>query len=228
MRIVFVRHGHPDYVHDCLTELGHRHAAAAARRLQAEGVEKIFSSTCGRAFETAEHLGRLIGLPVTGCDFMREIRWGAADGSPMFADGHPWSIADAMVIRGEALVEPDWRSHEHFCGNRLLTCADKVAAGADEWLASLGYAREGLYYRAGEEKQRTIAAFGHGGESAAMLSHLFNLPFPFVCQAMGPDYTGITIVELPNRPGELVAPRFELLNDARHIRGMSVENFYGA
>lgn len=228
MRIVFVRHGHPDYVHDCLTELGHRHAAAAAQRLQDEGVEKIFSSTCGRAFETAEHLGRLIGLPVTGCDFMREIRWGAADGSPMFADGHPCSIADAMVIRGEALVEPDWRSHEHFCGNRLLTCADKVAAGADEWLASLGYAREGLYYRAGEEKHQTIAAFGHGGESAAMLSHLFNLPFPFVCQAMGPDYTGITIVELSNRPGELVAPRFELLNDARHIRGMSVENFYGA
>ena len=33
MRIVFVRHGHPNYEKDCLTELGHRHAEAAALRL---------------------------------------------------------------------------------------------------------------------------------------------------------------------------------------------------
>ena len=64
MRIIFVRHGHPNYEKDCLTELGHRHAEAAALRLRNEGVERIYSSTCGRAFETAQHLGDLIGLPV--------------------------------------------------------------------------------------------------------------------------------------------------------------------
>ena len=111
---------------------------------------------------------------------------------------------------------------------RLLDCCDKVAAGADAWLAELGYVREGLYYRVTGGAPRTIAAFGHGGESAAMFSHLFNLPYPIVCQAMGPDYTGITIVELPDKLGELVAPRFELMNDARHILGMTVENYYGA
>ena len=30
MRIVFVRHGHPDYKNDCLTELGHKQAVAIA------------------------------------------------------------------------------------------------------------------------------------------------------------------------------------------------------
>ena len=38
MRIIFVRHGHPNYVNDCLTELGHKHAAAAAERLKDEGI----------------------------------------------------------------------------------------------------------------------------------------------------------------------------------------------
>ena len=33
MRILFVRHGHPNYEKDCLTDLGHLHAAAAAERL---------------------------------------------------------------------------------------------------------------------------------------------------------------------------------------------------
>ena len=38
MRIIFVRHGHPDYVHDCLTDLGHLQATAAAERLRDEGI----------------------------------------------------------------------------------------------------------------------------------------------------------------------------------------------
>lgn len=227
MRVIFVRHGHPDYEKDCLTELGHRHAEAAARRLKDEGVEQIYSSTCGRALETAEHLGRLIGVEVVGCEFMREIAWGDADG-PAYADGHPWTIVDGMIARGEPIMDPEWRRHPEFRRNRLLACCGKVAKGTDEWLAGLGYVREKLYYRVRGGAPKTIAAFGHGGETAAMLCHLFNIPFPITCCAMGPDYTGITIVDFPDKPGELVAPRFELMNDARHIRGMTVENYYGA
>ena len=227
MRIIFVRHGHPNYEKDCLTELGRRHAEAAALRLKDEGVTQIFSSTCGRAFETAQHLGNLIGVEVVGCDFMREIIWGSLDGEA-YADGHPWTIVDEMITRGESIMDADWRSHPDFANNRLLDCCDAVAAGADAWLARLGYVREGDYYRVQGDTRRTIAAFGHGGETAAMLCHLFNMPFPMTCCAMGPDYTGITIVDFSDRPGELVAPRFELMNDARHIRGMTVKNFYGA
>ena len=217
----------PDYVHDCLTDLGHLQATAAAERLRDEGIEQIFSSTHGRAMETAEHAARLLGLTVTGCDFMREVRWGAADDQPLFADGHPWTLADQMVTNGESLLLPDWTAHAWFSRNRLVGCVQHIEAEMDAWLAKLGYRREGLYYRATGDTQRTIAVFYHGGASAAMLSHLFNLPYPFVCTAMGPDYTGITIVTLPDGRAELVAPRFEILNDARHIRGITAENIYG-
>lgn len=227
MRIIFVRHGHPDYAHDCLTELGRQHAAAAALRLQDEGIEAIYSSTHGRAMETASHLADALHLPVTGCDFMREINWGSVDGEPLFADGHPWDTADRMVAQGESLMNPDWQNSETFRRNRVVQCVEKVAAGTDAWLATLGYTREGLYYRAGKDTKRTIAAFGHGGASTAILAHLFNLPFPFVTSTMGPDYTGITIVELPDVEGALVKPRLEMLNDARHIRGLTVENYFG-
>ena len=227
MRIIFVRHGHPDYAHDCLTELGRKHAAAAALRLQDEGIEAIYSSTHGRAMETASHLAEALHLPVTGCEFMREINWGSVDGEPLFADGHPWDTADRMVAQGESLVDPDWQNSETFRRNRVVQCVEKVAAGTDAWLATLGYTREGLYYRAGKDTKRTIAAFGHGGASTAILAHLFNLPFPFVTSTMGPDYTGITIVELPDVEGALVKPRLEMLNDARHIRGLTVENYFG-
>ena len=227
MRIIFVRHGHPDYAHDCLTELGRKHAAAAALRLHDEGIEAIYSSTHGRAMETASHLAEALHLPVTGCEFMREINWGSVDGEPLFADGHPWDTADRMVAQGESLMNPDWQNSETFRRNRVVQCVEKVAAGTEAWLETLGYTREGLYYRAGKDTKRTIAAFGHGGASTAILAHLFNLPFPFVTSTMGPDYTGITIVELPDVEGALVKPRLEMLNDARHIRGLTVENYFG-
>lgn len=227
MRIIFVRHGHPDYVRDCLTALGRQQAEAAARRLQSEGIAQVFSSTCGRALETAQVVADAIGLPVMKCDFMREISWGSADGAPLFADGHPWTTADHMVARGESLLEPDWMTSGPFQRNKAVEYAQRIATATDEWLQTLGYVREGLYYRVTQENAATVAAFGHGGASAAILSHLFNLPFPFVCTAMGPDYTGVTIVSLPSTPGAPVSPRFELLNDARHIRGLTTDNIYG-
>ena len=70
MKIVFVRHGHPNYHEDCLTELGHLQAEAAAQRLKDEGIEKVYSSTNGRAYETAEYTARLYGCDVIPCDFM--------------------------------------------------------------------------------------------------------------------------------------------------------------
>jgi len=229
MRIIFVRHGHPNYEKDCLTPLGHQHAKAAAERLKDEGIRRIFSSTHGRALETAAPLAALLGLPVEGCEFMREIRWGAKDGTPLPDDGHPWTLADRMVADGTPLLADGWENRPGFSGSRLVPCVQEKAAALDGWLASLGYIREGAYYRVSPALQPglTVAAFGHGGESAALLSHLFNLPFPFVCAAMGPDYTGVTIVQLPERVGELVAPRFELMNDARHIRGLETTNIYG-
>ena len=227
MRILFVRHGHPDYAHDCLTELGHRHAAAAALRLQGEGIRQIYTSTCGRASETAEHTAQLLGLPVIPCDFMREINWGAAQGAPLPHDGHPWTTADGMVARGEPLLDPAWAAQEPFCRNVLVHCTEHVAAGLDAWLHSLGYTREGLYYRVSRRNDDTVAVFCHGGSSSAMISRLFNLPFPFACCAMGLDYTGITAVDLSGGAGALVTPKFVFVNNARHIQGMTVENYFG-
>ena len=64
MKIIFVRHGHPNYELNCLTELGHQQAAAVAQRLINEGIEEIYSSPYGRAIETAEHTAAALGLEI--------------------------------------------------------------------------------------------------------------------------------------------------------------------
>jgi len=226
MRIVFVRHGHPNYADDCLTPLGHQHAQAAAERLLEENIQRIYSSTCGRAMETAGHLSERTGLEIVRCDFMREISWCSKDGQELFHNGHPWDTADRMIARNESLVDLHWHEKEPFLHNSVVDCVEYIAGATDEWLKTLGYVREGHYYRVMQPALDTVAAFGHGGASTAILSHLLNLPFPFVCSHMGPDYTGITILSLAGEEGALVSPRIEMLNDAKHIRHLKIENVY--
>lgn len=226
MRIILVRHGHPDYENDCLTPLGRLHAAAAAQRLRDEGIQKIFSSTCGRAMETARYTADLLGLDVEGMDCFREINWGSADGQPLAFNGHPWDTADRMAAENQSLLDPDWAAKPPFDHNLVKDYVEKIAKAADQWFGQLGYQREGLYYRVLKPAYDTVALFGHGGETAALLSHLFNVPFPFFCSAMGPDYTGIVVLTLPDQADTLVPVRFELVNDVKHIRGLTVENVF--
>ena len=169
MRIIFIRHGEPDYALDCLTERGRIQAKAAADRLKEEGIEAIFSSPLGRAAETAAFAAETLNLPVKTLDFMRELHWGSIDGTPVPADGHPWDLADMLAAEGRDLTDPDWREHPYFSNNLVTAEADHVAQKTDEWLLSLGYERRGAYYRCvrSDDAQRTVALFSHGGSSAA-------------------------------------------------------------
>lgn len=217
MRIIFVRHGTPDGTGEHLTPLGAKQAEATAERLKNENIDEIFSSSMGRALETAEQTAAALSLKVTELDFLREIAWGSLDGIPIFENGHPWLISNKLTSNGDSLMDPNWGNSEFFINNRVSGEVKRVSADFDRWFSSFGYRREGLYYRVEGNADRTVAIFSHGGSSSAVLSHMFNLPFPFVCSAIRPDFTAITVVSLANEPGLLVAPEFELLNDTRHI-----------
>ena len=221
MRIIFIRHGEPDYAHDCLTPAGKQQAVLAAERLREEGIEEIWSSPMGRALETAQPASEVLGLPVRILDFMHEVTWGSRDDTPLFANGHPWDIADELARQGVNLNDPAWRQHPYFRNNRVLDCVDAVEQGIDRWLTSLGYERNGLYYRCvrPDSRQKTIALFSHGGSSCAAMGHILNLPFPYACALLHLEFTGITVLRMDRRPGQQALPCLELANDGRHIRG---------
>ena len=219
MRILFIRHGEPDYVNDCLTGQGKLQAVAAAERLRDENIEEIFSSPLGRAAETAAAAAEVLQLPVKTLDFMRELHWGSIDGTPIPSGGHPWDLADLLAADGWDLTSPAWRDHPYFAANRVTAEADHVAAETDAWLLSLGYERNGAYYRCirPDSIQKTVALFSHGGSSAAAMGHILNLPFPYACGLFHLEYTGITVIRLDRTPGKQALPCLELANDGRHI-----------
>ncbi|MBR4186654.1 MAG: histidine phosphatase family protein [Clostridia bacterium] len=224
MRIVFVRHGEPDYEHDCLTPLGELQAEAAAERLREEGIGAIFTSPQGRARQTADAAAKALGLAPAVLDFMHELHWSSADGREIFAGGHPWKIADEMVRAGHDLMDANWREHPYYTGSRVIESVRIVEEGIDGWLASLGYVREGRYYRntRADDGQFAVALFSHGGSSSAAMGHLLNLPFPYMCAVFHLPFTGITVLRFDRHPGSLSAPVLELAGDGRHIRGVAL------
>ena len=227
MRIIFVRHGDPDYGKDILTPLGHLQAEAAGERLANEKVAKIFSSPRGRAQQTAAHLADKLHYPkedITILPFMTEISWGAIEGEELYLKGHPWYCVDRMIAEGKSIIDGTWREDDLFKRNKATAICDQLGKDFDLFLTELGLQREGDYYRIGDMKDETILIASHGGSSSAALSHIFNMPLPFILNFIHPEMTAITVVFFEGERGALISPRVEIFNDARHIEGISTEN----
>lgn len=223
MRIIFVRHGHPNYELDCLTPLGKLQAQAVAERLKDETVHRICSSTKGRALETAQPIAEMFGLEIERYDFMREIGWGSADVS-LFEKGHPWFTADHMVATGQFNQSTTWTEEEPWLHNRCVSFVQDVQKNFDAWLEGFGYVREGDYYRVQPGSKESVIMVSHGGSSTAALSRLLNLPFPYLCATLRPGFTCITTISLNGKEGDLICPHIDLMNDYRHIQGIEAPN----
>ena len=228
MRIVFVRHGYPNYASDCLTEVGHKQAEAVAIRLADEPFTHIYSSTCGRAVETAGHIAQKHDVPVESFDFMREIKWGPIEGDELpHQNGYPWVVAADMVAKGQDVLNRNWMQEEPFVNNKVKFLVENIGQEFDKLLAQHGYTREGDYYRVTKENDETIAMVSHGGASCAAISHLLSLPFPFVCQAFRFRLTSVSVLSLTGVEGRLIGPRVELLDDVQHIKEIGFESYIG-
>ena len=73
MRLLFIRHGDPDYEHDCLTEKGRREAEALAEHSESLRMGEIFVSPLGRAQETASYSLKKLGKTGTTREFLQEF-----------------------------------------------------------------------------------------------------------------------------------------------------------
>ncbi|MCR5122621.1 MAG: histidine phosphatase family protein [Ruminococcus sp.] len=225
MRLIFVRHGEPDYINDCLTENGIIQAECTAERLRDEPITAVFSSPMGRAFKTASFTADKHGLIVQKLDFMHEIDWGDAyDGAGLPNDGHPGTLANMLYNECPSSAGGEsWREHRYFGDNRCLGYYETISRRFDEFLAGFGLIRENAVYRCERECGDTVALFAHGGSGAVMFSHVLNLPFPYVLAAMPYGVCSVSVIEFCRGAGKTVVPRLELFNDMRHLESVKPE-----
>ena len=223
MRLLFIRHGEPDYVNDCLTENGKQQAKSTSERLKREPITGIFSSPMGRAKETASYTAKSLHLPVKTLEFMHEIDWGGISGELEF-EGHPWTLAYKLLAENPEYVGSDkWDQHHFFKDNKCLECYRYVAEEFDDFLLEFGLKRHNGLYRCETMCDDTIALFAHGGSGAIMFSHVLNLPFPFVLTSMPYGVCSVSGIAFSAEADGMVIPRLEFFNDMAHVENVKHE-----
>ncbi|MBD5460602.1 MAG: histidine phosphatase family protein [Lachnospiraceae bacterium] len=233
MRILFIRHGDPDYEHDTLTEKGHREAALLAERIEQWNVGDCFVSPLGRAQATASYSLQKLGITAQTMDWLREFPAQLdINLSAQLQDAYPdtfreggrygkrivWDMLPSyMTAHPEYSDRNAWRNSEVTRCSDMNQVYDYVTSQFDRLLAGYGYVREGSLYRVTRENTATVTFFCHFGITAVLLSHLWSLsPFTMLHDlVLAP--TSVTEVVTEERQQGIASFRGTKLGDVTHL-----------
>ena len=201
MILYYVRHGDPIYDPDSLTELGHKQAAALAKRFSLYGLDEVYSSPSNRARLTAKPTCEALGLEMKICDWADETKAGADTGITNKEGKWTWCFADGEMA--EKFNDPtvralgmDWAKHEHFKDFPFEKGMNRIQTAVDEWLLSLGYKhdRENCRYEKVGDSPERVALFAHHGASMMILSSILDVPYPMFSTRCSIGHTGVSVI----------------------------------
>lgn len=242
MRIVFVRHGEPDYVHDSLTEKGWREAELLSERLSRWRVSDFYCSPLGRARDTASFTLQKMNRTAVTLDWMKEFAYDIED--PVLGKkGIPWDFVPSYWSQDPFLPDAqNWTQAQVIKQNPEIEKAYReVCESFDHLLASYGYERDGMIYRMPKAQERFIAhtvspgnpgcldnqpddptepvivIFCHLGITCLVLSHLLNISFPALTQGFFLPTTSLTILSSEERWSNEAYFRVQAIGDVGHL-----------
>lgn len=242
MRIIFVRHGDPDYVNDSLTEKGWREAKLLADRISKWDVTDFYCSPLGRAQDTASCTLKKMNRTATTLDFTREFSYFVND--PITGRHKvPWDFVPSFWCNDSLMYEKEnWVHSDVMKQNPDIAPKYKEACeGLDKLLAGYGYIRENNFYRMPDKEEifvkhtiapgetndisdfrtqdnePTIVIFCHLGAICIMLSHLLNIPFPLLVHGFFLPTTSLTVVATEERWSNEAYFRVQAMGDVHHL-----------
>lgn len=197
MEILLIRHGQaagdtyaePEPPADgFLSDEGKRQARALGVRLKGQRIDRVWTSTYGRAVLTAHLALEGRGIPAERFSFLRE--W-LPDLATARADSNQW---EKMNVAAAALpAEETWKTH---LGEGCLEMLARVGPPFLKELGHLGvHARHGGYVVEEGAEGLVLAVFAHGGSLSALLGFLLGVP-PFPVSRFGFELTAIARIRL--------------------------------
>ena len=234
MRLLFVRHGDPDYQNDSLTPDGDEEAKLLAASLQKEDITSFYVSPLGRAARTASFTLERMGRQAQVLDWLREFPAKLdVNGSAELVNAYPdtemneegvygsrivWDqMPSAMSRHSEYYSQDGWESSEVAVRSDITEVYRYVTSSMDDLLAQHGYRREGRIYRCDQGNHDTLIFFAHLGIISVFLSHFWNVS-PFVVWhgiCLAP--TSVTEVFTEEREKGYVSFRARRIGDISHL-----------
>ncbi len=237
MRLLFIRHGDPDYVNDTLTEKGHKEASLLADIIENYRIDEVYQSPLGRAKDTAAYSCKAMGKEPVTLDWLREfpakvdpnlsedvrkayeneLKIDEATGK--YQTRILWDVLPSYYMHHPELFDREgWRESELVKASDMPQVYDRVISAFDKFLADNGYVKEGMAYKVTENNDKTIAFYCHYGLTSLLLSRLWNVS-PFVVwqyTALAP--TSVTEVVTEERQKGIATFRTLRAGDVSHLR----------
>lgn len=223
MKLIFIRHGDPDYANDTLTERGWKEAEALSKRVARWNIDKIYCSPLGRAQDTASLSLKLMNRTAETKDWLREFFVKIID--PQTGDERiPWDFMPAYWTKQAELYDKsEWHKSSIMQTGRVSEEYERVCKGIDEILSEYGYTRNGGFYTTRQGCDKTIVFFCHLGVQFVILSHLFGISAPAMWQNFFVAPTSVTVVATEEREKGIAAFRCKKLGDTSHLYIAGIE-----
>ena len=217
MRLLFIRHGDPDYEHDTLTEKGEIEAQLLADRMAGETIDEIYLSPLGRAQKTAGYTLRKLGRTGTTLDWLQEFS--ALVKLPGTGAQHCiWDFMPSFMEEHPSLYSAEnWLKEPFIAQSEVPSRYREVCRGLDAILAANGYVRSGGFYRTDAPNRKTLVFFCHLGVTGVMLSHLFHASPTAILQHFSGAPTSVTTVYTEEREKGIASFRARSLGDTSHL-----------
>ncbi|MCR5670570.1 MAG: histidine phosphatase family protein [Butyrivibrio sp.] len=247
MKLIFIRHGDPDYTTDSLTEKGKKEAALLAATINDFGIDEVYQSPLGRARETAAYCLEKLGKTAETFEWLQEfpavfdpnLSESAREAYKTDLEIDPqtgkykkritWDMLPSYYMNHPELFDKKaWRESELVTCSDMVSVYDHVTTEFDKFLERQGYKRNGMIYSTEQGNNKTIAIFCHFGITAVFLSHLWNIS-PFVpLQFMAFAPTSVTEIATEEREKGIVTFRTLRGGDITHLTMAGEERSFAA
>ena len=221
MRLIFIRHGDPDYGKDSLTEKGWKEAALLAERAALWDISDIYCSPLGRAKATASCFLEKSGRKAEVFDWLQEfpVKVFREDLGRMKV---PWDMKPSYWTKEEAYYDKDrWTEAPLMKTAPVKEAYDKICSGIDQLLLKYGYERHGGYYlrRNPEEddQEKNIVFFCHLGVMLAIMGHLMGISPAVLWHGFFVAPTSVTVLGSEEMKKGEAYFRCQVLGDTRHL-----------
>lgn len=231
MILFFVRHGHPIYNPDCLTELGHKQAEALVKRMAECNPDKIFASSSTRAIQTAEPTARFLGKEIEILDWCKEtyawqeltVEIGEGRRTWAFAHKETKELFASSQVRK---LDKEWYTYPGF--EKYEKGIKRIQSETDQLMLRLGYRHdhEKNGYIPVKPNDDRVALFAHQGFGLGFLSCLLDIPYPQMSTRFDMGHSAMTVIEFEGE--DLVVPKVLQLSNDSHIFAAGISTDYQA
>ncbi|MBE5859287.1 MAG: histidine phosphatase family protein [Butyrivibrio sp.] len=245
MKLLFIRHGDPDYEKDALTEKGKKEAMLLSNMIDTFGIDDVYQSPLGRAKETASYSLLRLGKEAVTYEWLKEFpavfdpnlsesarqayenelvfnkETGKYDGRIL------WDVLPSYYAQHQDIFDPvKWRESEIVKCSNMVPIYDEVVSEFEKLLADYGYVRDGRIFRVKEGNDKVIAFFCHFGITCVLLSYLWQISPFTLFQYLAAAPTSVTEVVSEERQKGIAIFRTLRIGDITHLTmGQAMPSF---